>query len=299
MAQPRGPSSEALLADAVPVGQFVHGLRRLLKEEPTLQRQSIRGEISRWSRARSGHVYLTLRDDDGAIDACSTEEGNPIIVRYRAANPGEDVLENCVLTDSNTAVLPNPEPIGPITTGFDNFIFQQATGREVSDEGDFPVPAGEHEMTEREYLGVDAEFYGFELSAETEVYNADGKSIMLRAMADYTRAKNETEGENLPRISPFRIGGELEYTQGSFIGSVQVRHAFEQDDFAPEESETPDYTLLNLRGSYAIPQGDNLLELFIEGNNLTDELAYISTSFRKDSAPLPGRSINVGLNYSF
>ena len=69
MAQPRGPSSEALLADAVPVGQFVHGLRRLLKEEPTLQRQSIRGEISRWSRARSGHVYLTLRDDDGAIDA--------------------------------------------------------------------------------------------------------------------------------------------------------------------------------------------------------------------------------------
>ena len=195
---------------------------------------------------------------------------------------------------------------GPITgefaffaNNFDNFIFQQATGREVSDEGDFPVPAGEHEMTEREYLGVDAEFYGFELSAETEVYNADGKSIMLRAMADYTRAKNETEGENLPRISPFRIGGELEYTQGSFIGSVQVRHAFEQDDFAPEESETPDYTLLNLRGSYAIPQGDNLLELFIEGNNLTDELAYISTSFRKDSAPLPGRSINVGLNYSF
>ena len=29
----------------------------------------LRGEIARWSRARSGHVYLTLRDDDGSIDA--------------------------------------------------------------------------------------------------------------------------------------------------------------------------------------------------------------------------------------
>ena len=181
---------------------------------------------------------------------------------------------------------------------FDNFIFQQATGNEVDHEGN-PAAPGDHGFDEREYIGVEAQFYGFEISGETEVYNADGKSVMLRAMADYTRAKNETANENLPRIPPFRIGGELEYTQGSFIGSVQVRHAFEQEDFSPEESETPEYTLLNLRGSYAIPQGDNLLELFIEGNNLTDELAYISTSFRKESAPMPGRSINVGLNYSF
>lgn len=181
---------------------------------------------------------------------------------------------------------------------FDNFIYSRATGNEVDHEGDPFVGAG-HGLDEREYVGVDAEFYGFELSGETEVYNADGKSILFRAMADYTRAKNESAGENLPRIAPFRIGGELEYTQGSFIGSVQVRHAFEQDNFSPEESATPDFTLLNLRGSYAIPQGDNQVEIFIEGNNLTDELAYISTSFRKDASPMPGRSINVGLNYSF
>ena len=181
---------------------------------------------------------------------------------------------------------------------FDNFIYSRATGNEVDEEGDPFVGAG-HGFDEREYVGVEAEFYGFELSGETEVYNADGKSIMFRAMVDYTRATNETDGGNLPRIPPFRIGGELEYTQGSFIGSVQVRHAFEQDNFSPEETATPDFTLLNLRGSYAIPQGDNQVEIFIEGNNLTDELAYISTSFRKDASPMPGRSINVGLNYSF
>ena len=181
---------------------------------------------------------------------------------------------------------------------FDNFIYSRATGNEVDHEGDPFVGAG-HGFDEREYVGVEAEFYVFELSGETEVYNADGKSIMLRAMADYTRAKNETDGGNLPRIAPFRIGGELEYSQGSFLGSVQLRHAFEQDKFAPEGSETPDFTLLNLRGSYAIPQGENMLEIFIEGNNLTDELALISTSYRKQQAPMPGRSINIGLNYSF
>ena len=58
-----------VLGSALPVGRFVLGLRRLLNEEPTLQHQMLRGEIARWSRARSGHVYLTLRDDDGSIDA--------------------------------------------------------------------------------------------------------------------------------------------------------------------------------------------------------------------------------------
>jgi exodeoxyribonuclease VII large subunit len=58
-----------VLGSALPVGRFVLSLRRLLNEEPTLQHQMLRGEIARWSRARSGHVYLTLRDDDGSIDA--------------------------------------------------------------------------------------------------------------------------------------------------------------------------------------------------------------------------------------
>lgn len=58
-----------VLGSALPVGRFVLGLRRLLNEEPTLQHQMLRGEIARWSRARSGHVYLTLRDDDASMDA--------------------------------------------------------------------------------------------------------------------------------------------------------------------------------------------------------------------------------------
>ena len=78
-----------VLGSALPVGRFVLGLRRLLNEEPTLQHQMLRGEIARWSRARSGHVYLTLRDDDGSIDAVmwssraprtDVEEGSEVVV---------------------------------------------------------------------------------------------------------------------------------------------------------------------------------------------------------------------------
>jgi len=78
-----------VLGSALPVGRFVLGLRRLLNEEPTLQHQMLRGEIARWSRARSGHVYLTLRDDDGSIDAVmwssraprmDLEEGSEVVV---------------------------------------------------------------------------------------------------------------------------------------------------------------------------------------------------------------------------
>ena len=58
-----------VLGSALPVGRFVLGLRRLLNEEPTLQHQMLRGEVARWTRARSGHVYLTLRDEDASIDA--------------------------------------------------------------------------------------------------------------------------------------------------------------------------------------------------------------------------------------
>jgi iron complex outermembrane receptor protein len=40
-------------------------------------------------------------------------------------------------------------------------------------------------------------------------------------------------------------------------------------------------------------------QLFVKGNNLTDELALVHTSFLKNSAPLPGRSVEIGLKFDF
>ena len=65
------------------------------------------------------------------------------------------------------------------------------------------------------------------------------------------------------------------------------------------ETATPSYSLLNAYASYDLNFGNSQGELFVRGSNLTDELALVHTSFLKNSAPLPGRSFEVGLKFDF
>lgn len=185
------------------------------------------------------------------------------------------------------------------TQHFDNFIFQQATGRDVNEDGVFPVPPGDDPLTERRYTGVEAHFYGFESSGEMPLWENSQAALILRGMADYTRAKNKNSGKSLPRIAPLRIGSELEYRFLAHFARLEIRHAFKQTRFDAGETATPAYTLVNLRGSYQLPVSGDSLQLYGSIENLTDELATLSSSFRKEKAPLPGRSFNVGLNYRF
>jgi iron complex outermembrane receptor protein len=41
------------------------------------------------------------------------------------------------------------------------------------------------------------------------------------------------------------------------------------------------------------------LTAYLRGNNLTDELAFVHTSFLKDDVPLPGRSLSLGITARF
>ena len=187
------------------------------------------------------------------------------------------------------------------TTNYDGYIFQAATGREVElHDGDVEaVEAGEEGLTERRYNGVDSSFQGFEANLSFPVFEDGESALFLRGMFDYVNAENDSTNENLPRIPPMRIGAALEYTYGSFLGTLELRHAFEQDDLASGETVTPSYTILNARVDYQVFNENKAWNAFVEARNLTDELAYNSSSYRKALAPLPGRSINFGLNYKF
>lgn len=184
------------------------------------------------------------------------------------------------------------------TTDYDGYIFQQATGREVEEDGS-PVGAGEEGAPERRYTGVDAKFQGVEANLAFPVFEDGDRSVVLRGMFDFVKAENDTDNEDLPRIPPMRLGATVEYSHGTFLGALEVRHAFKQDDFAQHETVTPSYTMLNARADYRFLREDNSVSVFAEVRNLTDELAYNSSSFRKAQTPLPGRSFNVGLNYKF
>ena len=112
-------------------------------------------------------------------------------------------------------------------------------------------------------------------------------------------AKNETDGIALPRIMPWRAGMSYHYCDHSTSFDISATYHGKQDDLAEGESITESYTLLDCRFGYFLDKLDKSSEVYLKVNNLTDELAFTHTSFLKDSAPLPGRNIQVGLNYRF
>ena len=64
-----------MAGEAVEVGQFVALARRAMVNEPYLSNAAIIGELTKFTLARSGHVYFTLTDSKGSID-CVLFGGN-------------------------------------------------------------------------------------------------------------------------------------------------------------------------------------------------------------------------------
>ena len=189
-------------------------------------------------------------------------------------------------------------------TQFDDYIFLEDTGNEQLVEG-------EH-LPERKYEAAKAEFRGLEAELDWLAMENSGWSLMLSAYGDVVRAMNETGGTNLPRISPARLGVGFHIQQEKLSFGMNLNRVFKQnriseheeeeggdDDHEHGETATAAYSLLNAYASYGINIGGSQGEIFIRGRNLTDELARVHTSFLKESAPLPGRSFEIGLNMKF
>lgn len=173
-----------------------------------------------------------------------------------------------------------------------NAVFE--TEHEHGDEhGDEATDAHEHssELPVYIYQARDAELYGFEGEFIWQTTNA----LKLSLTSDYTQASLRNGGD-LPRIPPLRIGARAEYRLGNWRAELSGQRYFEQDKIAALETTTAAYTLLDLHISYAV---SDALTLYLKGNNLTDEYARVHASFLKDKAPLPARSLAVGISGNF
>ena len=169
---------------------------------------------------------------------------------------------------------------------FDDFIYLADTG---DIEDDLPV---------RQWTQADARFRGYEGEIKTVLSDSDAGRFDMRVFADSVDAELRS-GASLPRIAPARIGAGLGWTLAGWrAGVVGIRYA-KQDDVAEFETATDGYTLLNANVSYAFNIGRNEMEVYAEGNNLTDREAHVHTSFLKDVAPLPGRNLRLGLRIYF
>lgn len=215
---------------------------------------------------------------------------------------------------------PNRFAVNAYLSRFSNFIGLLDTGDTVGadgeahprdDDGDGVADgSGESILTGQAYTGVRARFSGLEASGTVRLLGADGWRpsrgmgvLDLQLRADLVRATNLNSGEPLPRIAPARVGASLMWAQGPWSARVGFDHAAAQHRVPATSRATGAYTLWNLGATYRQKQSGASLIWYARVDNLTNQLAYsaasvlTTTAFPK--APLPGRSIKLGVQAVF
>ena len=162
------------------------------------------------------------------------------------------------------------------------------------DEAGIPNPDGEFLV--QHYIGGRARFRGVEGELS---YRPSAQGLGGRLFGDYTRGRLTRGGGDLPRIPAARVGVELVYTAARFTGRVLVVHGFRQGRTAPLETATPRYTRIDVDVSHTLVAGNVEWQLFARGLNLSNETIRVATSYLKDVAPLPGRSLLAGVRATF
>ena len=195
---------------------------------------------------------------------------------------------------------------------YDDFIYLADTG--IVDGG----------LDVRVWNQADARFTGGEVEAEWTFLDTGSSAWTLRAFGDVVRGRLDGRGTreipvsvphgdhahgyvaslaldgNLPRIAPSRLGGELRWASDHWRAALGATRYARQDDVAAHESPTPGHTLVHANLAWHMDTaGGSAVELFLNGNNLLDREARVHTSFLKDLAPLPGRSLSAGVRVLF
>jgi len=157
-------------------------------------------------------------------------------------------------------------------------------------------------LPEFAYTGVRARFVGLEASGNIRLL-VGASTLDLALRGDLVRAKNLNNGQPLPRIAPVRLGASLLWANGPWDSRIGFDHAMAQNRVAVGQRATSAYTLWNLAATYRMKAGAASLLWYVRLDNLTNQLAYSATSILTSTAfpkaPLPGRSLKVGLQASF
>ena len=181
--------------------------------------------------------------------------------------------------------------IGPYYTKFNRFIGNFNSGTEL-----YHLHEGEEEaegMSVFQYRSVGATFKGLEFDGNYQIND----QFNLSYQGDYVRAEQDN-GDDLPRISPLRLGAGVSYEKNRWYARMDVLRAFAQDNIADHELKTDGYTNLTAYASYQFPVEYNL-QFFVKGHNLLDQEIRDHSSFMKDKFLRPGRSVLFGIRGDF
>ncbi len=201
------------------------------------------------------------------------------------------------------------------TSEFTNFISLQSSGSYKTSAGavgtstDLPV---------YNFQGVRARFMGLESNAKLRMvggqqallsYDAQHGAVDLELRGDIVRADDLTNGRPMPRIAPMRLGADALWSKNAWGARFGFMHAGAQNRMPYYSNVTPvttaAYTLWNAGLNYHAHSGPTHWMFFAKLDNLTNKLAYSSTSSLTQTMssslapPLAGRSLKLGLQASF
>ena len=185
----------------------------------------------------------------------------------------------------------------------DNYYYQTSTGLFAESSHDHEHEHEESSVEEDEHTDElpvylfqtdDVILHGFEAQIAWQASD----TFKATLFSDYVRARLK-DGGDLPRTPPLRFGSQFSYEAARLSAHLDITRYQEQDRVSSDETTTGGYTLVDASVSYDLPVTNQDIAVFLKGRNLTDTEARVHTSFLKDIAPRPGRSISVGVRGNF
>ena len=146
------------------------------------------------------------------------------------------------------------------------------------------------------FVQTEAKFYGTEAEVSYLFWQDGERSLTFEGGADYVHG--ETDLGPAARVPPWSVTGRAIFEGGWWTGKLELRHVADQNRVAEHELPTDSYEMLNASLVFR-PLKNQDFKILIDGRNLTDSQAREHASFLKDLAPLPGRSLRIGVGYSF
>jgi iron complex outermembrane recepter protein len=188
-------------------------------------------------------------------------------------------------------------PTGEIEDGLQVFIYTPKNATFYGGEGrvDFHLlPLSITKMGEPS----DAKSVKNVITGGEQIVEKNPNDLFLRLQADYVHAE-DSSGEPLPRITPFRWGVSLNYESEHWTASIEGWLVDSQNRVAQFETTTPNYTFFNVSAGYKFRAWRTYNYLYVRATNLLDAEGRDHLSFLKEVFPLPGRGVVVGLRTTF
>jgi iron complex outermembrane receptor protein len=186
-------------------------------------------------------------------------------------------------------------------TRFNGFIYRRLTGNHCENGVCAADPT--LELNQAIYSQRDALFRGAELQFQYDLMPVAGGTFGIEGQYDIVRA-TFTDGSNVPRIPPQRLGGGIYYRDANWLARINLLHAFAQTQTGDTETATPGYDRLRAELSYTTRRASTdgtprEIRVGLVGDNLLNADIRNHVAYNKDQVLLPGLGVRLFANLKF